>query len=732
MAMRLSVLFDGDTARLKSSAKQAQSSLNTVKQTAVSVARQVGAAYASYISLSQIVDVTKRYQRLEAQLRTSTGSVTGQAQAMAILSDFAYATGQNLEGLVEGFNKLVNLGLDPSKEALLAYGNVAAGTGKTTMDFIEAVADASVAEFERLKEFGIKAANEGDTVTFRFRGVTTSVKNNSEEIQRYLIGLGQTKFGDAIANQSTTLEAALNRAGQRWDEFMYNLSQAGPGNFMTETVNQAAEALEELGAMLASGQLQVGVEAWIGQFEQIGNAVEQTADFLYDNYAQMFIDSKQFEQMTNDIKPFQNLPTNIATTVQLMTVELAKMVDIGITYGTAFAKGFLSTLTLLKDRTMAVIYEINDILNPLNGSTYNFEQAWKQAGDAFNSTRNTLLDNVDTQSETYREAASKTVQDIFDNSEKVIAAYERKMAEGRDARAKWQIQMDELKSGDLGDFSQASDPAANDPSYGPTADQNLNYNKLMERYASEEELLILHAQKEMQIIADAMAQKKITEEQGLALIETARLDHMKRVQSIEEQKASTILSASEGLFGGLTSMIGTVAGEQSKAYKVMFAVTKGFAIAQGVLNLSTAISNAMALPFPANLPAMANAAAAGASILANIKQATYSGQAHDGLSRVPAANEGTFMLRRDEMVMNPRQRENFDKMRASIEKNGGAGGKSLVYSPTIQVDARNATPGMEQRIMQLIQQSQQESYARIAEDFSNGGELSQRLNGRAA
>jgi len=105
MAMKLSVLFDGDTARLKASSKQAQSSLNSVKSTAVSVAKSVGAAYASYISLSQIVDVTKRYQRLEAQLRTSTGSVEGQAQAMAILSEFAYATGQDLEGLVEGFNK---------------------------------------------------------------------------------------------------------------------------------------------------------------------------------------------------------------------------------------------------------------------------------------------------------------------------------------------------------------------------------------------------------------------------------------------------------------------------------------------------------------------------------------------------------------------------------------------------------------------------------------------------
>jgi hypothetical protein len=139
----------------------------------------------------------------------------------------------------------------------------------------------------------------------------------------------------------------------------------------------------------------------------------------------------------------------------------------------------------------------------------------------------------------------------------------------------------------------------------------------------------------------------------------------------------------------------------------------------------------MALPFPANIPAMANAAVAGANILTNIKSATYSGQAHDGLSRVPAANEGTFMLRRDEMVMNPRQRENFDKMRETVE-NGGGGGKSVTYSPIINIDATNATPGMEQMISDKIEQSQEQTFATIAEDFSNGGSLSQRLNGLAA
>jgi hypothetical protein len=731
MAMKLSVLFDGDTARLKASSKQAQSSLNSVKSTAVSVAKSVGAAYASYISLSQIVDVTKRYQRLEAQLRTSTGSVEGQAQAMAILSEFAYETGQDLEGLVEGFNKLVNLGLDPSQDALLAYGNVAAGTGKTTMDFIEAVADASVAEFERLKEFGIKAANEGDTVTFRFRGVTTSVKNNSEEIQQYLIGLGQTKFGDAIANQATTLEAALNRAGQKWDEFMFNLSNAGPGNIMTQTVNEAAEALDELGSMLASGEMQIAAEAWIGQFDQIGQAVETTTEFLYDNYMQMFFDARQFEQMTAGIKPFAHMPTNISTMVQLMTVELAKMVDIGVTYGQAYATGFLSTLTLLKDRTMAIVYEINDILNPLNGSTYNFKEAWDQAGETFDDTRNTLLDNADAQSEVFNKAAADTVDDILTNSQKAIDAYERKMAESREVRSRWQSEMDELKQGELGQFNQAGDPAANDASFGPTADQNGEYNKLMERYATEEEALILHAQREMQIIAEAMAQKKITEEQGLALIELARIDHLKRLKSMEEKKSASILSDSQDFFSGLTSVIGVAAGEQSKAYKVMFAVTKGFAVAQGILNLSTAISNALAVPWPLNIPAMAQAAAAGASILTSIQSATYSGQAHDGLSRVPAANEGTFMLRRDEMVMNPRQRENFDKMRETVE-NGGGGGKSVTYSPIINIDATNATPGMEQLISDKIEQSQEQTFATIAEDFSNGGSLSQRLNGLAA
>ena len=56
---------------------------------------------------------------------------------------------------------------------------------KTLNQMIEAVADAATGEFERLKEFGIKAKSEGDKVSFIFRGVTTTVKKESNAIQNY-------------------------------------------------------------------------------------------------------------------------------------------------------------------------------------------------------------------------------------------------------------------------------------------------------------------------------------------------------------------------------------------------------------------------------------------------------------------------------------------------------------------------------------------------------------------
>lgn len=105
------------------------------------------------------------------------------------------------------------------------------------------------------------------------------------------------------------------------------------------------------------------------------------------------------------------------------------------------------------------------------------------------------------------------------------------------------------------------------------------------------------------------------------IIEAAAMER----QQIEMARNSMILGASADFFGGMADLTGTFAGEQSGAYKALFAISKGFAIANAALQLQTAIANASALPWPANLPAIGQAVALGGQIASSIAGVSYGG-----------------------------------------------------------------------------------------------------------
>lgn len=95
--------------------------------------------------------------------------------------------------------------------------------------------------------------------------------------------------------------------------------------------------------------------------------------------------------------------------------------------------------------------------------------------------------------------------------------------------------------------------------------------------------------------------------------------------NIEFSRNQMILGASSDFFGGMADLTGAFAGEQSGAYKALFAISKGFAIANAALQLQTAIANASALPWPANFPAIAQAVALGGQIASGIAGVSYGG-----------------------------------------------------------------------------------------------------------
>ena len=166
-------------------------------------------------------------ERLQAALETVTGSAEAATDAWDRLVGFASQTPYELAQSVEAFIKLKALGLTPTEDAMRSYGNTASSMGKGLMDMIEAVADATTGEFERLKEFGIRASSEGDRVTLTFRGVSTTIGKNAAEIEQYLIGIGQTTFAGAMERQMATLGGGLSNLLDTISQWFVAIGQGG-------------------------------------------------------------------------------------------------------------------------------------------------------------------------------------------------------------------------------------------------------------------------------------------------------------------------------------------------------------------------------------------------------------------------------------------------------------------------------------------------------------------------
>lgn len=252
--------------------------------------KAAGAAAAAVVSLetakqvfSALVDSQRNFDKLNSGLITMTGSAENAAKAFSVLQQFAKETPYGLNQAVEGFTKLVALGLNPSKEALISYGNTAAAMGKDLNQMIEAVADASTFEFERLKEFGIKSSQQADTVSFTFRGVTTTVKKNSEEIQKYLLNIGNTDFAGAMETRSKTLDGQLSSLADSFDGLVLEVAQSGFGDAVGEQAARAEDAITALTDAIASNEIAATLQDWVTLFNESFKFISDALnDLAYD------------------------------------------------------------------------------------------------------------------------------------------------------------------------------------------------------------------------------------------------------------------------------------------------------------------------------------------------------------------------------------------------------------------------------------------------------------------
>ncbi|XZW72893.1 tape measure protein [Acinetobacter baumannii] len=249
-----------------------------------------------------------------------------------------------------------------------------------------------------------------------------------------------------------------------------------------------------------------------------------------------------------------------------------------------------------------------------------------------------LLSETEAMQERYRlerEEIAKTVKDEEEKRKRLALSRDQERLEALDRAAKagqaWGgIQADMNGSGEFYRLDQERSSrlsAATNLLDSQQAVVNLNEQNSIEA---------LNAQFEQQLIS-----QQDYENQKTAIIQAAQdqrnqiaAEYAKNAQDIEDKyqqdRLNTQIAFGGQMMGSLTSMFGSMFGEQSKAYKIMFAADKAYAIAAAGIAIQQNIAAASKAGFPLNIPLIAGAVAQGASIIANIRAIKDQGFAEGG------------------------------------------------------------------------------------------------------
>lgn len=253
-----------------------------LRERVVGVAQAAATAAAAFSAFT-IAGIVQNVAKIES-LKASLAGVIPEVEAMNAkwvqLKQLARETPFDMDQVVNAFIRLESIGLDASDRTIKAFGDIAASfPEKTISDFTEAVADATTGEFERLKEFAIKAKKEGDKVSLSFKGNTIKVKNDAKSMQEALVQLAEQNFGGAMDRQMATLNGTWATMKQSALEFAEIVGESGLSaslQRLAETIFNATQGSDAFAVKLG-GALASAVD-WLGQaFIWVANNTDKLA-----------------------------------------------------------------------------------------------------------------------------------------------------------------------------------------------------------------------------------------------------------------------------------------------------------------------------------------------------------------------------------------------------------------------------------------------------------------------
>lgn len=225
-----------DVEKLGNSSQHTQEKLNGFKESVKSITKAV----AGYIAVSKGIEITTgfvssitktaaAFEKYKSILATLEGSNEAAAKSFNFIKKFARTTPFELQKVTEAFVKMKSYGLDTNY--MRTYGDTAAAMGKRYIDVVEAMADATTGENERLKELGITASIQGQKVAYSWTDASNKqrnivIDNNKKIVQSTLAAIFNSKYSGAMNKLSGTYDGLMSNLSDKWTQFKANVAQS--------------------------------------------------------------------------------------------------------------------------------------------------------------------------------------------------------------------------------------------------------------------------------------------------------------------------------------------------------------------------------------------------------------------------------------------------------------------------------------------------------------------------
>lgn len=216
------------------------------------------ASVATVVELgSEVIKVGSEFEKLQSILETTLGSKTLAKNALADIKEFAEQSSFSAQEVTDAYVRLTNEGFVPTANQLKKLGDLATVSNRSFGDLTEAILSAQLGSFKGLRDFGVKAVQQGDNVVFSFKGVKTTVSNTNDAIQKYIVSLGDAKgVSNAMAGEAKTLSGRIKDMHDSWEGFILVLSQGdgiigGTISLLSYLIKGAGRAADTFGSFLS-------------------------------------------------------------------------------------------------------------------------------------------------------------------------------------------------------------------------------------------------------------------------------------------------------------------------------------------------------------------------------------------------------------------------------------------------------------------------------------------------